>query len=366
VKLPTLDQLFPEQWTVYDYPVDASLFVVGPPGSGKTSLVVLRTIFLVNLGLSVVVVTRNRMLAALAQHLGAGTTFLSTTMHSFISKDHSNRFGGMFAPEPVRYQYDWPAIIARYDAGGVQPRYDHIIIDEGQNLPGHFFEWARRFGGHRLTVFADEDQATCDQTSSLEHIKSYGALSDPARLTTNHRNTPEIAAVAEHFHRSALLPPAIVVSAAGGEIPRLLNVASWADLADRIATRYNNRKEAIGVIVQAKQDVRAVQALMRARLTASDRIDAYTSENVSGSEASIMVLDPGITMLTSESVIGLEFTAVFLVDLARSLPCTDATDYRRMYMLCARARTALFLVDGLPSLDERQLASLPDPSLLDR
>jgi superfamily I DNA/RNA helicase len=48
MNLPSLDDLTPEQWSVYDQPPDASLIVVGPPGSGKTSLAVHRARFLVS------------------------------------------------------------------------------------------------------------------------------------------------------------------------------------------------------------------------------------------------------------------------------------------------------------------------------
>lgn len=365
MKLPTLDQLFPEQWTVYEHPNDAPMFVAGPPGSGKTSLAILRTLYLANQQLSIVVVTRSRMLAALARHLGGDASFRSTTMHHFITKDHSNRLGS-FAPEPTRYHYDWATIIASYGAAGLQPRYDHIIVDEGQNLPPAFFDWARRFGGRCLTVFADEDQSTCEQTSSLQEIAANGGLGEPIRLATNHRNTPEIAAVAEHFHRSAILPPGIVTTVAGGEKPKVLQAGSWAELADRVATRLWNRREAIGVIVWRIDDAKRMETLLKARLTASDRVDCYTSTDVSGSEASIMVLDPGVTVLTSESVIGLEFATVFLADVSRSLPPTDPERFRRMYMLCARARSALFIINGLPTLTAAQLNSLPDAGLLDR
>jgi superfamily I DNA/RNA helicase len=366
MKLPTLDQLFPEQWTVYEHPITDPLFVVGPPGSGKTSLAILRTMFLVNQGQTVVVVTRNRLLAALARHLGAGVAYRATTMNSLISKDHSDRFGS-FAPQPrVPFQYDWPAINDRYAASNILPGYDQIVVDEGQNLPPLFFQWARRYGGNCLTVFADEHQATCDETSTLLDIATSGNLPSPIRLTTNHRNTPEIANVAEHFHASALLPPAVVERVGGGEKPRLVQVASWDDLATRVATRFRNRREAIGVIVRRKDEATSLHANLRARLDVADRVDCYTSDSNSGAEASIIVLNPGVTVMTSEAVIGLEFEAVFLVDLDRSLPCTSHADMRRMYMLCARARNMLMLVDGIPKLSANQLAALPDAATLER
>lgn len=367
MKLPALDDLLEEQWTVYDHPNDAKLFVAGPPGSGKTSLVVMRAQFLVNQDLSVVVVTRNRMLAALADHLGAGANFRSTTMNSFVSRDHREHFNGDDPPQPRGpYRYDWDDILPRYDGRGIVPSYDHIIVDEGQNLPPHFFTWARRFGGRYLTVFADENQASCEQTSTLVEIATCGDLDDPIRLTSNHRNTPEIAAVAEHFHRSIGLPPATVIKAPGGEKPRLISVPTWDDLASRVATRLRNRSESVGVIVRKKEHAVELQNKLRSTLGNGFRVDYYTSDRPAGVESWIKIREPGITVLTGEAVIGLEFESVFLIDIARSLPCLNAEARRRMYMLCARAQNALFLVDGLPSLTPSQIGALPGSELLER
>ena len=67
MKLPKLDDLIDEQSVVYDHRPNEHLFVAGPPGSGKTSLAVLRARFLGDLGQTVALVTRNRMLASLAR-----------------------------------------------------------------------------------------------------------------------------------------------------------------------------------------------------------------------------------------------------------------------------------------------------------
>ncbi|KPW60154.1 hypothetical protein ALO82_200178 [Pseudomonas syringae pv. broussonetiae] len=96
----------------------------------------------------------------------------------------------------------------------------------------------------------------------------------------------------------------------------------------------------------------------------SSRIDAYTSKNKSGSEKNIQLMTPGVTVLTGESAIGLEFETVYLQDLARSLPCAQPDQYRRLYMLCARARDNLALIDGPSALTASQYDSLPDKILL--
>ena len=369
MKLPALDDLVGKQWSVYDHPPDESLFVAGPPGSGKTSLAVLRARFLAGppLAKSVALVTRNRMLAALAQELG-NAEFKATTMNSLVSKDYAPRFR-RYVPQFREYSpaivYDWDAILNDYEQEEVEPLYDHMVVDEGQNLPVGFFHWASRYGARTLTIFADEDQATDAQHSSLSEISNATGLVEIVRLTDNHRNTPEIAEVAEHFHESKILPPAIVQRPAGGEVPQLLRVGSLDELTQRVATRYRNRGESIGVIVPLKKDAYDLYSSIKKRLPI-ERVDVYTSDNAQGTEADIRLLDPGITALTGESVIGLEFDAVFLLDLRRSLPCTSAEDHRRMYMLCARARDALLLIDWPPYLTGRQLAALPAPPVLVR
>lgn len=369
MKLPKVDDLVGKQRSVYKTPPDEPLFVAGPPGSGKTTLAVLRARFLAGppLGRRVALVTKNRMLAALANELG-NAEFDTTTMNSLVSGDYWSRFHE-FVPQFRQHRsfvYDWDSVLNDYEQAEVEPLFDHMVIDEGQNLPVGFFHWASRYGAKTLTVFADEEQATDAQRASLDEIGDATGLAKLVRLTDNHRNTPEIAAVAEHFHHSMILPPAIVQKAAGGEVPMLLRLGSLDELTRRIATRYRNRGEAIGVIVQPrKQDAYQLHSAIKARLPTT-RVDVYTSDSTKGAEASIRLLEPGVTVLTGESATGLEFETVFLLDLHRSLPCTSAADYRRMYMLCARARDALLLIDWPPYLDGRQLAALPGPPVLVR
>ncbi len=363
MKLPALDDLIDEQRTIYEHPPDVSLFVAGPPGSGKTTLAVHRARFVANVGQTVVVVTKNRMLAALARELG-GDVFETATMNRHVWNDHRNRLGTN-PPEVQKYFYDWDAIDTNYVAAQLTPPFDHLVVDEGQNLPPGFFAWARKHGAKTITVFADEDQAIDDQRSSLQEICDAADLPDPVRLTQNHRNTPEIAAVAKHFHQSQVIPAGVVRRGRGGEVPRLVRVTSPADLVQAVVTRFRNRGEAIGLVVRTKQEAVDLQADIATAL-AGTRVDQYTSDSYGGAEHDIRILEPGVTILTGESVIGLEFDAVFLLDHSRSLPCTNSADRRRMYMLCARARDALVVVDGPENLTPVQIAALPPPTILAR
>jgi superfamily I DNA/RNA helicase len=362
MKLPKLDDLIDEQSVVYDHRPNEHLFVVGPPGSGKTSLAVLRARFLGDLGQTVALVTRNRMLASLARQLG-NENLDARTMSEFVAgtfyKDHNR-----FVPQISPYVYNWVDIVSAYGPLKGQKKLDHLVIDEAQNLPSDFLRWAFRYSARTLTVFADEDQTTYPLRSSLRDICDAG-MPNPIRLAANHRNTVEIAAVAEHFHRSQILPPGVVRRPRGGEAPQLISIGKEREIIELVAARYSNRGEAIGIITHFKADVTRIKLMLDAVMPVGSRVDAYTSSMPEVSDA-IKLLTPGVTVLTSESVIGLEFDAVYLCNLTAALPCLSLDASRRMYMLCARARDKLVLVNGPTPLSDVQLADLPPTRLLPR
>lgn len=363
MKLPLLDDLIDEQLDVYEAGLDSSIFVLGPPGSGKTSIAVLRMKQLIAKNQTCILITKNRLLASLATQLGSNS-LTAMTMNTFVAKDHYQRIGSN-APEPVPFTYDWPAIMATYGQRNLQPLWDHMVIDEGQNLPAGFFSWAVKFGAKVVSVFADEDQTTDPQRSTIDDI-SAAPLPAPFRLSVNHRNTREIAAVAEHFHRSNTLPAAVVRRPRSGEQPLLVGFKNWSQVASTIANRLLNRGGSIGVIVYPVSQAESVHRLLKEALPATSRVDIYTHRTDRNKVHLIKPMADGITVLTGESVIGLEFDTVYLQDLGRSLPAVEMDQIRRLYMLCARARDSLILLNGPNPLTATQLNSLPDSTLLSR
>ena len=361
MKLPNLNDLMDEQSDVNDYPSDQDLFVVGPPGSGKTSLAVLRANLLAASNESVIIITKNRLLVSLTKQLG-NVEYQANTMHSYVWHDHNNRCG--FPPQGG-YEWNWGEIIAEYTKRNIAPLKDQMIIDEGQNLPSGFFKWAKLFGARNLTVFADEDQTTNLQRASLAEIRNAG-LPEPIRLQANWRNTEEIALVAEHFHRSAILPAANVKRGRSGDTPRLVAINTWEMFVAIVAINYKNQAGSIGVIVYLVEDAENLFTQLKLALPLPIRVDMYTSNTPKGDENGIQTLARGITILTGESAIGLEFDTVFLQDLHRSLPCQSLEQSRRMYMLCARARNSLILINGPTALNPQQLAALPNSNYLNR
>ena len=365
MRLPTYDELSndEEQLDVLEAPLDEPLFVVGPPGSGKTSLAVWRGDALAELYGETPMITYNRMLRRslylVADEHDIGIR--ASTMQSYVWWDFKQRTRTVVPtvpPDP--YAYDWSAMIELLV--GAEPDCEALVVDEGQDLPPGFFVYAARYIAKALSVFADEEQAIGGSRSTLEQIQRAAGLPDPKILSENHRNTPEIARLAEHFHRGRL-PAATVTRAGSATLPRLVRSTSDDSTAKRIANEFRNRAGSIGVIVDLDETARSVHGLLEEQMPGT-RIDKYS--NYLKNEDSINVRTPGITVLNKESVKGQEFDTVFILEVDRFIPCTTDAEFRAMYMMCTRARDNLTLIYGPAPLSAAAEAALPAADILER
>ncbi|WP_457324205.1 hypothetical protein [Roseateles sp. P5_E11] len=368
MRLPSFNDLLAEQRRIFMEDPDRSILVVGPPGSGKTSVALWKANVLAGpeYGRRVTVVTKNRLLAALATQISqdqGNAPVNSTTMHYLVWHHYRDTLG-RHIPQWSPYNFIWSQVLREYEAANVQPTIDHLVIDEGQNLPKDFFVWARRFGARAVSVFADENQSTEGGGCHVADLLDAG-FAEVLPLTINHRNTQEIADLVERFHQNRTIPVLPAQRGRSNDTPRLIQVGSWEQLAQTVSIRFRNRGGSIGVIVFRVDDINTVYGLLR-DLLPNARVDMYENNAGAHAEDAICLRDPGVTVISGESAIGLEFDTVFLQDLERSLPMVEAVQQRRLYMLCARARDSLFLVNGPEDLSAAQLADLPPPPVLDR
>lgn len=361
MRLPTYDEVarVEEQLNVYETPFNESLFVVGPPGSGKTVLAIHRAQMMASTDMTVIFVTYNRMLRRLTALLAEGQ-IQAKTMHKFMA-DHYRAQAHCDPPENAPYSFDWDTMSAKLEQSGVRPDSIHVVIDEGQDLPKPFFRYVRKFVATHITVFADEHQALNKDYSALTDIKSAAGLGDPILLSGNHRNTPEIAHVAGHFHVGNIPMPE-VHRKPSGELPQIMSYGNLAEAAERISHWYLARGRRIGVVVKRNNTGRSMQAALQSRVE-EHRVDFYSSEEKN--EDSIDLLTPGITVLNARSVKGQEFDTVFVMEVDQFLqPADDAR--RVMYMLCSRARDNLILMHEGGRLPNTLLARLPGRDSLER
>lgn len=371
MRLPTYAELArnEDQLEVLECPLDESLFVVGPPGSGKTVLALQRASMLAEApvpggrdGVSAIeVVTYSRMLRRLLQQLGENASVTANTMHSFVWHDYRRRTNTP-VPQLGQYDYSWPEMLeclGRSQNASLNP---HLVVDEGQDLPEGFFRYVRLIASER-TVFADEDQALSERQTTVEQIKEAAGLDDPIVLRKNHRNVPEVARVAEHFH-SGRLPAAHVRRSATGQLPSLVRTPSLASTIERIGNWILTRGGTVGVIVDRNRTGLAVERGLVSRLPEGVRVSRYSSQEKN--EGAIDLLADGVTILNKESVKGQEFDAVFILELESFIPCMSDAARRAMYMMCCRARDHLFLVYGPSALSKARQDSLPAAELLER
>jgi superfamily I DNA/RNA helicase len=354
--LPTWDELIPEQRDILDHPLDQSLFAAGPPGSGKTSLAVHRAVAIKDGRRSVALVTYNRLLRRLVKTLSPGCSFVCT-MHEFIGRDYKQRTRKNTPKVPTfEYDHDWAAMLeelGRHPPSGM--KFDHVVVDEGQDLPAEFFSYVVNYVAPKISVFADEEQSITDTRSTLEQIKRAALLGDPMLLQVNHRNTPEVARLAEYFH-AGRLPVTNVKKPSISVMPRVVYWNAVATIVTRIANHVSTFGGTAGVIVVRNDTGEAVSNELK-KVLVGRRVDFYT--NKKGNDESIDLDKPGVTVLNAESAKGQEFDTLFILELGRLLPCLGERDRRVMYMLCARARQHLWLVHGPGSFSAAADAALP-------
>lgn len=363
MRLPAWSELLEEQKNVLDHPLGKHLFVVGPPGSGKTTLAIQRAQQLAASRQPAKIITYNRMLRRLISLVTANKVS-AATMQSFVASHHYH-LTKEFVPtyEHDRYAYNWDAINEEYnELGRPTQSVNHLVVDEAQDLSSEFFALATKYLCNTITVFADDDQALTDAGSSLEEIRTAAGLSEPLLLKNNHRNTPQIARLAEHFH-SGRLPAARVRRQIQGDTPSLVSIRSLKDAAVRIVDWHKNRGGTIGVIVSLNA---TGQQLLKEIATINPKLLLKMYTDAEKNENDINVMAPGVTILNKASVKGQEFDTVFICELDQFLPCHSDSHKRAMYMMCCRARDFLFLLNGPTPLRPEAIASLPGSDLLKR
>lgn len=363
MRLPSWSELiaFEQQRDVLEVPFDHPLFVVGPPGSGKTVLAIHRARAMAEAYLSVRIITFHRMLRRHIQLLSPDVE--PSTMHAFVGRHYRDRMGEEVPLQPAsEYKYQWDTMCQRLDSlAALGTRINCVILDEAQDQEIGSFRYLIRIAD-TLNIFADTEQSVTSNYTSYQDIMDVTGIRHSIILADNHRNCPEVARVAEHYH-DGILPMARVIRPRSGHIPRLRRAQTIKDASRLISTWLVARSGSVGVIVNKSEYGLKLQHAIQQSLP-NRRVDRYATEE--SNEASIVLSEPGITILNYRSVKGQEFDSVFILQLDHFVPCRNPVDKRIMYMMCSRARDFLFLVHCNKALSPVAERSLPGPNLLER
>lgn len=244
-----------------------------------------------------------------------------------------------------------------------------LLIDEGQDFPPGFYKTLRQICAlaaargskvaypPRCFILADENQQITEDNSTLQEIADALKIVDENRylLLDNFRNSKEIAELARAFFADVGALPRVPVWSS--EKPAYIRVHDLSGVVSRIRIWVaNNPGKETGVFVfndstRATMVTELEHALggMRGR---NVTIQTYSWETRKINKADSLLFDTPdvVTVLNMQSCKGLEFDAVFVVDLHRAQIGIYGPDRFKMQMFVAvsRGRERVSLIDSGP------------------
>lgn len=257
-------------------------------------------------------------------------------------------------------EYDWNAIVDRVivhsnDIEAEALSLGTLVIDEGQDFAAGFYRFLAilsTIGSYRKVSFplrcfvlADENQQLTQFNSTLDDIRQGLSITEKCRfsLVDNFRNTRQIAELAAGFHAGVGAIP--VMPERSGAMPLFVECSSIAACVKRIVTWIvNHPGKEVGVLVfrdtkrqQMHERLEHEVASIRGR---NVTVQSYSWGTRADNPIDNLVFDQGdvVTVLNMQSCKGLEFDAVFIVDLHDSVIATLGADRFRMQMFVGVSR----------------------------
>ncbi|GGV74926.1 ATP-binding domain-containing protein [Streptomyces massasporeus] len=325
-------------------PLTGNHVVSGPPGSGKSLLAAHRAVHLSLTGRPTFLISRSNLLRQLLRGTLQGLTVPGAPVDAATGHTWIHRHFGHDAPRAEDGWFDWTELTRRAAAtlGEDDAATPHLVIDEGQDLPQGFYRLVR-LAAASVTIFADECQRLTETNSTLAEITdALGRSTARVEITGNHRNTREIASLAEHFRTGGSRPE---IPLRSGALPVVRHYAAVKDLADDIATMAGRQpRQRIGVIVNHLPTAAdLMRRLERAGLAHEPQL--YSSAASSGRYRDLDLARPGVVLVHRASAKGLDFDTVVIADAESDSADdpTSATLRMAYYVMITRARERLVL-----------------------
>jgi superfamily I DNA/RNA helicase len=358
--LPAFELLDKNQHEALRCPNQRSLLVFGPPGSGKTVVAIYRAKQLRKSAANVDFIVRSRVLLSYVE---------SSLKKSKIEADYST-FESWFkkylketlptgtpVPRPVgkNFGFDWQVVqelFVRHNVS-LNGEYEHLLVDEAQDIPFDFFRIAVRVSKH-LTVFADENQSIKQGVNaSLANLRAATAKFQPVeiKLNTNHRNTKEISRFASLFAVHGIETGCTESPERNGPIPILMSANALDSQAAWVARLIkNNSGKSIGILtryVRGSNGVTRWVSLLKKHGVTAQAYDSNNFKDVPNFEKA------GPFVICYESQTGLEFDFAIVPDIHLLPTEYMPDDQMRLYVAFSRARERLFVTycaETLPTI----------------
>lgn len=371
MKMPRFADLDEEQRKIYQgAPPDGSIVVVGPPGTGKTVMAFHRATALKRLGQSPRLIMFNSVLSRYVEVDNPHAKDVPiSTMHKWVQEWYRAMGLGQL-PMKEMYVHDWYAIAKAVNARASGPNaakvnWGHLVVDEGQDFPPEMYQALAMLvsmdgvkdsaNQPALTVFADENQRLWQNNSAIHQIRAAVSLTQEDRffrLTKNYRNTRQIAELAAHFYcgTSTGVPdlpdregPTPIASFHRNQMAMLAAIKGLLE-------EMRGQGLDVGIICPRERTRYFIYSSLCEEYEGDDdiRLQSFKSRDKELTAKSL-VFDKGgsVTVLCRESVKGLEFDAVFVIDPFLQASAASSTEQQfkmNMYVSCSRAREFLQLM----------------------
>lgn len=371
----TLSDLDDDQRRIIALSISEDHLVTGPPGCGKTNLLLLRAAYLYRQSITnIAILSFGRVLREFIATGSQHYPFDSDKVQTYIRwgedllRANGIRFEESDDFEQTRSRlYDELSSLAEKELA--ENIYDVILIDEVQDYSAEEIELIRRFCSRIFSV-GDKNQRISEKTGAVDKLVSLG--SKHSVLTSHYRNGLKICRVADGIKN--LIDHADGLEANSNydetKFPSTVNVFSGHNLAEQVAEaikRIDTQLQAypgemIGIFCPRIEDLDSVRTLLEASALAEDlhvqRSGAYSSFSP----------DRLVVLSTTMGAKGLEFRAVHI--LAAEKLKRFSTQKNLTFTAVTRTKTSLSIYhDGSlagyfeKGLNACQLVKPPAPPL---
>jgi len=366
-----IDQLDDEQKDVISLPITGSHLIVGPPGSGKTNLLLLRAAFLQAKGRNnYQILTFGRVLK---EFLVNGTDANNVDPEKI--RTYRSWAGDILRDQGVELSQDsdfedireelFNGLSGMSDSDISDHKLDCLLLDEAQDYSPREINLLMRFCDH---VFAagDGNQAIYRREGALDALRSI--CDETKTLSYHYRNGQKICRLADGIRGIVGRREGLEASSQYDETAAPSEVANYASeplaaqvdraipiIADQLRAYPN---AFIGVLVPLRRDLKEVfSSLSRSYLADNVQLQMF--------EAGYAPLDPERRILvgTVHGAKGLEFRAVHLI-AADGIGRFPRHRIRIAYTAVTRAKTSLAIYNDGALIGQLQdgLSAISPPS----
>lgn len=316
-----------EQREVVDAPAAEVLWITGPPGSGKSLILMARAIKVSKLfpEYQISFITFNQSLKRYFQdELSAYPNILVESFGEFTAR-RGNRFHFYFrkGKEKKSVSFDQTELdYKKARSTGILRDIDAIFIDEVQDFYPAWLRYCvesqrRDRGG--VTMAGDESQAIYRENDTLAVAEEYELVR--YELPVAYRSTKEILTVVEHLSGikhalerspSGPLPDLIYVDKTGKA--DAMNEAVIRDLIG-LLKHDGVRERDIAILVTSNYMRYKLRSVLVERLKDEFRYDVQVASIEKGAADQLNLEEDSIKLTTIHNAKGLEFSVVFLLGL---------------------------------------------------